>query len=152
MKLFKLLILSTLILTPFSVMAASSPYDCGAISNKTKRLKCYDGFFKDQAYKELPPAPEKKSTSSDNEFGKEQVADLSSNQSSISTEASGEFKNWNKGLEVELANGQVWELTEKRNTYYKITDPKVEIEKGFLSVYYMHVEGLNRRFKVKRIK
>ncbi|NVK22897.1 MAG: hypothetical protein HWD86_10290 [Kangiellaceae bacterium] len=136
--------------------AASSPYDCGAISDNEKRLVCYDGFFKNKSYTPSTIiAPQKSEVINKNEdsFGQEQLDKSQSNiPEQLNSRAVGIFKTWSKNLEINLENGQIWKVVSDRDVYFKTKNPKVSIEQGFLSVYYMRIEGLSSKLKVKRIK
>jgi len=70
----------------------------------------------------------------------------------MSSTALGEFRLWNKGQRIELENGQVWEITNDTNLFYKTTDPRVTIEKGLFSAFYMHIDGVSKSLKVRRIR
>ena len=54
-------------------------------------------------------------------------------------------------LIVTLDNGQVWRQSESGS--YPLADgDRITIERGFLSAFYLQVDGLNRRIKVQRSK
>jgi hypothetical protein len=59
---------------------------------------------------------------------------------------------WNKGQRIELENGQVWEITNETNLFHKTTNPRVTIEKGLFSSFYLHIEGVSKSLKVQRIR
>ncbi|MBS3743856.1 MAG: hypothetical protein KGY48_05850 [Wenzhouxiangellaceae bacterium] len=69
----------------------------------------------------------------------------------MSSTAVGQFDFWNKGQRVELENGQVWEITNSTNLYHKAANPRVTIEKGLFSSFYMHIDGVSKSLKVRRI-
>ncbi|NVJ50211.1 MAG: hypothetical protein HWE13_09100 [Gammaproteobacteria bacterium] len=84
-------------------------------------------------------------------FGLEdQVAELSVNK--LESTLTGEFKYWKKGMTISLDNGQQWEITERRSLYHRVTNPKISIEKGSLGSFYLSIEGINSRLRIKRIK
>ena len=98
--------------------------------------------------------PEPELTAEDN-FGAEQLSDDQSRDKQldeIQSRAIGQFKSWKKGMIIELENGQYWEITDSRGAYHKINNPKITIEKGFFDSYLLGIEGLNKRFRVKRKK
>jgi len=70
----------------------------------------------------------------------------------MSNTALGQFDFWKKGQRVELENGQVWEITNSTNLFHKTRNPKVSIEKGLFSSFYMHIEGVSKSLKVRRIR
>ena len=65
----------------------------------------------------------------------------------------GEFRGFGKGRQFTLDNGQVWEQTDEASVSGVRRDaPSVEITPGMMNVWYMRVEGLNTRAKVRRTK
>ncbi|MBD3666860.1 MAG: hypothetical protein HUJ16_02800, partial [Kangiella sp.] len=157
--------------------AASTPEDCAAITNDTKRLACYDQFIKNKPAPAKPepvaqpaepaepakptmpeqaqtPAPKENVVTKEDrieEFGKERLRE-EGKLDSLTATAIGSFHEWKNGLEIELDNGQVWEIVDSRKGYYKIQNPTVIIEKGFMNSYRMQVKGRNQRYSVTRIK
>lgn len=157
--------------------AASTPEDCAAITDDAKRLACYDQFLKNKATSqkqepvaqpekpvnpakpELPEQAQKPETKSKaaskndkvEEFGQERIKEVDT-LDKITATALGEFADWEKGLQIQLDNGQVWEITDLRPGYYKITNPTVTIEKGFMGSYNMNVKGRNKSYRVIRVE
>jgi hypothetical protein len=152
--------------------------ECVAIKDDKARLQCYDRLFlkspgntpaspaeaisptkelQSEEVKADPkpvnPTPSEPSQGSNNEdwFGMEYRA-ASATPDAIESTAIGDFKNWTKNMQIRLENGQLWKVTSSGSLYYKISNPKVVIEKGALGAFYMGIEGINRRLKVKRIE
>lgn len=178
----RILTIATLLTLSFGTHAASSIEDCSAIEDNEKRLQCYDNFLQKQKNTETQPAkptqksveqtviepikpakqvetqepqpePQAPKTKIADSFGKEQIKSTSKKEvTELHSRAIGKFKMWEKGLEVKLENGQVWEITDSRSAYHKIENPKISIEKGIFSSYLLGIEGLNKRFRAKRIK
>jgi len=71
---------------------------------------------------------------------------------SIQSIAKGSYKRWKKKLKIPLENGQTWQVISSGELYFKVDNPKVTIEKGVLGSFFLGIEGVNRRLKVKRIK
>lgn len=171
-------ILFTITALTSTAFAASTPEDCAAITDDAKRLACYDQFIKN---KKTPPKPEqaaqpekpvkpakpelpeqaqkpetkpKAASKKDKveEFGQERIKKEEETLDKITATALGEFTDWEKGLKVQLDNGQVWEITDLRPGYYKITNPTVTIEKGFMGSYKMNVKGRNKSYRVIRVE
>ncbi len=168
----RIMLLSSLFIISANLQAASSAEDCAAITDNNKRLECYDKFLKKQkeqrhqetpkpsepTVKESAPAvtesPEPELTVEE-KFGSEKLKDPSKKPKSvdeISSRAIGTYKMWEKGIPVTLENGQVWEITDHRSTYHKVTNPIITIEKALFGSYLLGIEGLNKRFRAKRIK
>lgn len=158
--------------------AASTPEDCAAITDDAKRLACYDQFLKnrpapakpepaaqpakpaepakpampEQAQKPAPKAEVVSKKDKVDEFGSERIKEEEETLDKITATALGEFAEWEKGLKVQLDNGQVWEITDLRPGYYKVTNPTVTIEKGFMGSYNMNVKGRNKSYRVIRVE
>lgn len=65
----------------------------------------------------------------------------------------GEFTGFGKGRTYTLANGQVWEQTDAAAVAgVRRTDAKVSVIPGISGVWYLRVEGINTRAKVRRVK
>lgn len=95
--------------------------------------------------------PEPEPGTPEERFGMEKkVLELGGEE--MSSTALGEFRFWNKGQRIELENGQVWEITNDTNLFHRTTNPRVTIEKGMFSSFYLHLEGVSRSLKVTRIR
>lgn len=95
--------------------------------------------------------PEPELGTPEERFGMEKkVLELGGDE--MSSTAIGEFRLWNKGQRIELENGQVWEITNDTNLFYKTTNPSVTIEKGLFSAFYLHIDGVSKSLKVRRIR
>ena len=161
------LILSALIST--SLAAHDLPETkCTNIIDNMERLTCYDKLFtkkispninnnndidtansKIDSLKLQRTEPEPQQNKS--LFGLEkEVAKQTPEE--ITSKAIGTFKSWTKKMKIELENGQVWEVTSSGRLYHPTSNPTVTISKGALGSFYLGIEGVNRRLKVKRIK
>lgn len=174
----RILALGALLTFSFGSHAASNIEDCSAISDNEKRLQCYDTFLQKQKGTEAKPtqetvkesveetvkpakpvkaqdpqpepsAPKEKAEES---FGQEELKAPRKELTELHSRAIGKFKMWEKGLEVKLENGQVWEITDHRSAYHMVENPKITIEKGIFDSYLLGIEGLNKRFRVVRKK
>ncbi len=71
----------------------------------------------------------------------------------IEARLEGEFRGFGKGRQYTLDNAQVWEQTDDASVAgVRKQAPAVKIAPGLLNVWYLQVEGLNTRAKVRRIK
>lgn len=78
--------------------------------------------------------------------------DFGSNEPITST-LQGEFRGFGKARRFVLANGQEWEQDD--DTVFsgpRKTNPTVSITPGIMGVWYMRVDGVNTRAKVRRTK
>jgi hypothetical protein len=71
----------------------------------------------------------------------------------VTSTLKGEFRGWETGTVLELANGQRWRVV--GTGYYtprRIADAKVTVEPGAFGSWFLQVEGTNASTKVKRIE
>jgi len=157
----KIILLFVLVLS-FTVQAeiAADLTRCTQITNNEDRLDCFDtvaAYYQQNGTTQTKVKPiENKTQNSDvivlsreDTFGKS-AAEMTSIDKIKST-INGDFNGWKKGSIITLANGQKWKVTSNSKGYTKMTNPKVEIERGFWGSYNMKVEGLNSKAKVKRV-
>lgn len=165
-----------------SVPAQQSAADCADLEDDRARLECYDRFFSGEgrpmpeaeAERRAPSRAAESSTRSraesrtsrtasasrrqpepprspEDRFGRDQsMLDMGGEE--MSTRAVGSFEYWREGQRIELSNGQVWEITNDTDMYHKATNPQVTIEKGFFSSYYLHVDGVSKALRVRRVR
>jgi hypothetical protein len=160
---------------------AASVKDCIVIKDDNQRLACYDSLFletpkaKDNLQQVSIDTEQKVNTEQSDAIDKTEATGInpqptsdkpqlntdlfgmehkaaSTTPDSIESTAIGNFTSWKKNMKITLENGQVWKVTSSGSLYYKIDNPRVVIEKGALGSFYMGIEGINRRLKVKRIK
>lgn len=75
------------------------------------------------------------------------------NDEPIKSRLTGNFDGWSGNTRFELENGMVWQQSDSGS--YSVSSrsrPEVTITPGFLGSWYLQVDGMNRRVKVKRIK
>lgn len=78
--------------------------------------------------------------------------DFGSNEPITST-LQGEFRGFGKARRFVLANGQEWEQSDDTVlSGVRKTNPEVSISPGLLGVWYLRVDGVNTRAKVRRTK
>jgi len=72
----------------------------------------------------------------------------------IQTNIIGSFSGWDrKGTLFKLANGMVWQQSEKDTFFTQPVDnPKVTIEKGFMGIWHLSLVGHDDRVRVKRVE
>jgi hypothetical protein len=71
----------------------------------------------------------------------------------ISSTLPGQFSGFGKGRKYVLANAQEWEQTDGTAlSGVRKTDAAVSITPGVAGVWYMRVDGVNTRAKVRRVK
>lgn len=78
--------------------------------------------------------------------------DFGSNEPITST-LQGEFRGFGKARKFVLANGQEWEQVDDTVlSGVRKTNPAVSISPGVMGVWYLRVDGVNTRAKVRRTK
>lgn len=71
----------------------------------------------------------------------------------IQAQLEGEFRGFGKGRQYTLDNGQVWEQTDDTSAGgIRKQAPTVRITPGLMNVWYLQVDGLNTRAKVRRTR
>ena len=120
---------------------------CRAIAEASARLACYDAI--------VPAATDAKSNppemSPTEKFGLEGPA-LRKEPETIETSIQGRFLGWGPKANIELANGQIWQITDDTTGAYSLNNPKVVIRRGLFGVYFLEIEGANRMPKVRRLR
>lgn len=92
------------------------------------------------------PAPAARSV---NEFGLEHKRDEETSE--IAVTITSVKKNLRDKYVISFSDDSVWQQTD--GTYMKLEEGQnVTVERGFLGSFFLSVEGLNKRIKVKRIK
>lgn len=65
----------------------------------------------------------------------------------------GQFSGFAKGRQYRLDNDQVWEQTDDaRVSAGRLQDPTVRIVPGLMGAWYLQIDGINTRAKVRRVK
>lgn len=130
----------------FSSAAAAAAADdallrCRAIADPAPRLACYDA---------LPAAAAPAPAASPERFGLPRSTETKLDV--IETRIRGRFEGWGPNSTIELANGQVWQISDGSRGAYDLDNPKVSIRRGMLGAFYLEIEGQNRSPKVRRLR
>lgn len=157
-----------------AAVAQQSAADCADIEDNRERLECYDRFFSGRGGDAAPAAeprrtpdraeaarPERERArvasrertpeSAQDRFGRDRSM-LEFGGEEMASTALGSFRHWRSGQRIELENGQVWEITNDTNLFHRATNPRVTIEKGFFSSFYMHIDGVSKALRVRRVR
>lgn len=148
----------------YSGYAADLP-NCAPIRNDAERLACYDAWAaREQPAAAAAPisapvtaaAPVAATTvtplSSEQKFGIEEKIARVDQQEELHTRFIGEFRGWEPKQKFTFENGQVWQIADGSAGHYNIDNPEITISRGMFSAFFLHVEGLNKAPKIKRIK
>lgn len=147
---------------------------CRNTDNSLKRLVCYDNVAKsirqyDGANNELSqlpaltvkrpttPAsaqaaqPAARAKAPENEFGLEHKRDLTKEAAELQVTIAEKSKTARGKHKLTFSDGSVWQQTDETYLKFEVGQP-VTVERGLLGAFYLSVEGLNKRMKVKRLK
>ncbi len=125
---------------------------CRAVAEAQARLACYDALPLAPApaaaampAAAAPPAAPDAVAAFGLESRREAVHEISSR-------IPGHFEGWSPGTRIELANGQVWEVTDDVSAAYELDDPKVTVRRAAFGSFMLDIEGARRSPRVRRIK
>jgi hypothetical protein len=91
--------------------------------------------------------------SGEDDFGIESMeGSIAKDVDRIESRYAGPFEGWDGDTIFELENGQVWQQSQSGRLVYRAENPKIVIKRGMLGGYYLSVDDVNRRVRVKRIK
>lgn len=81
------------------------------------------------------------------------IADKPEGTEALETRIAGKFDGWSGKTVFHLQNGQIWQQSDDGSYVDRPVDsPKVRIVPGRLGAFWMEVDGVNPRVKVKPIK
>jgi hypothetical protein len=64
----------------------------------------------------------------------------------------GAFPGWRPNGRIQLANGQVWQITDGSEAAYDLRDPAVRITRGFAGTFFMEITGVAQTPRVRRVQ
>ena len=177
MKFALLIFLSAAMVVAFAEQPVE---ECAELEDDLARLACYDDWFSSRQVAEKVLAdddalPATKpdvlpSSVSDRHMDSANSSQLKNNHpseedsfgfesellgrglDSVVSIAQGQFDYWENGLRVRLANEQLWQVIDHRPLLHNAHDPEVTIHKGIMGSFYLQIEGISTRLKVKRIR
>ena len=122
------------------------------VNDQVSPLKAYKSQNSAQARPQVEPTGHQTVPSEpENVFGLEHKQDLTKAASEIAVTINAIKKNLRDKYVITFSDGSVWQQTDQ--TYLKIKEGQaVTVERGLLGAFYLSVEGLNKRMKVKRVK
>jgi hypothetical protein len=142
---------------------------CRPVTEASARLACYDAIALTVSHPSPSPsstpasAPPHSSTAQADREANSQAASAStrfglpavrheSEANDLHSRIVGRVESFSRGHEYRLENGQVWRITETAIGFYQLDNPRVKITKGFLSNFYMQIDGVAAAPKVRRVK
>jgi len=119
---------------------------CRAVAEGSARLACYDALV-------VLTSEEKARQNEDSQRGRFGLeAQDKTAPEAIESYIPGHFEGWQPGANIQLANGQVWQVNDNSRGIHFIDNPKVRVRHGVLSAYYLEIEGTNRSPRVHRVQ
>jgi hypothetical protein len=70
----------------------------------------------------------------------------------LSSSIVGPFPGWRPNGRIQLANGQVWQVTDGSEAAYDLRDPAVRISRGFAGTFFMEITGVAQTPRVRRVQ
>jgi hypothetical protein len=141
---------------------------CRLLANPGERLACYDAVALpadkaksgESAGNARTPAggnatasqPPAATAAPEAAFGLESRAPASAPLPAIEGSIVGRFLGWTPRARIELASGQVWEISDGSEAAYDLRDPKVRISRGFSGSFFMQIDGVAQTPRVRRIR
>lgn len=85
------------------------------------------------------------------QFGMDKAA-AAAKLDALESSIEGRFEGWDAKTKIQLANGQIWQITDGSRGVLNLMNPKVKIRRGMFSAYYLELDGSNLSPRVKRVK
>jgi hypothetical protein len=114
---------------------------CASIVDDAARLACYDGLTRQ-------PVPRPEDT-----FGMRKP-DSQGEPDELRSRLVGKLASWRPGTEFALENGQVWQAIDGDSGYYPgiPENASIAISKSFFGAYWMKIDTVGRKVKVRRVR
>lgn len=125
---------------------------CRALTEAAPRLACYDAIPLPAAGSAAAANPAAAPRQTPQQFGLEVQQAAKTQLDAIETTISGRFYGWGPGERIELANGQVWQISDDSRGVLDVLNPKVRVRRGALGAFFLEFEGSNRSPKVRRVQ
>jgi hypothetical protein len=126
---------------------------CRALADNAARLACYDALtpaapLAATAAPAASPARAPAPAAAEG-FGLPSEAEKTQ---SVASQINGKFEGWEGNVDITLANGQVWRITDGSRAHVNLTNPKVVVERGAFTAFYLRIEDVNQSPRVRRVK
>jgi len=153
----KRLLLSIATLLGGSAIAADDDAraQCAALEEPAARLACYDALTSQSsrpAAPALPAAPAVPAAPAGAPDDTDSFGKPAKSGGTLTARIVGMPKEWQRGTQFKLDNGQVWQSVDDSSEYYPNVpeNPEIVITHGMLG-YRMEIKAIRRRVWVKRI-
>lgn len=117
---------------------------CRELSDPSLRLACYDSM----AVPAIAGTPPKQTP---DQFGMEHQG-FKRELEAIDSHIDGRFDGWGPKDKIQLANGQIWQISDDSRRVLDFMNPKIRVRRGALGAFYLEIEGTNHSPRVKRVR
>jgi hypothetical protein len=126
---------------------------CRTHTESAARLACYDALsVAGPAAIAAPLAAAPAAATAQRDFGLPPAATPAGDVTAIESSIDGRFEGWGPDQSITLANGQVWRVADGTRAALNLSNPKVRIERGSFSAFYMVIDGTNHSPRVRRVR
>jgi hypothetical protein len=84
-------------------------------------------------------------------FGLESRAPVAASDVLVSSIV-GAFPGWRPNGRIQLANGQIWQVTDGSEAAYDLRDPAVRLTRGFAGTFFIEISGVSQTPRVRRVR
>jgi hypothetical protein len=133
---------------------------CRPLTDAAARLACYDaiavapGAAAGGSPSSAAPAPAAPATAAGANaiamFGLQQTRPAE--PEAIESSFADGVESWRGGSRLQLANGQVWQVTDDSRGFVPPDARKVRVRRGALGAYFLEIKGTNFALRVRRVK
>ena len=127
---------------------------CSLLTDAGQRLACFDELVDTS---QTPPpdagdtAPVADEASAEG-FGLPETPPTNAGPVQIVSRHVGEFRGWSGTTVFHLENGQVWRQTQTGQMHWVVDSPLITIRRTRIGTYWLSVEGVNARVRVRRVE
>lgn len=128
---------------------------CRDLRDAAARLACYDAMPLSAAPAAPAPSAAAPAAPAAASFGLESRPTPTAAPppaASIDSAIDGPFDGWLPRGQLQLANGQIWEVSDGSQAAYNLKNPKVKVTRGVSGSFFMAIEGVAQTPRVRRVK
>lgn len=126
---------------------------CSLLNDADRRLACFDELVNTHR---APDTDRSGSTADEageaRRFGLAEKATTDSGPEQVVSRYLGEFRGWSGNTVFRLENGQVWRQAQTGRMHWVAAGPLITIRRTPIGTYWLSVEGVNARVRVRRVE
>lgn len=157
---FALLAVAALLPRPADAAAGDDDLRrCRALADAAQRLACYDALPAAPAASAAPaPAPAAPAAQAAHAASAAQAAafGLAARREvvldRIESQIVGTFEGWGRNTRFQLANGQVWQVSDGSSGVYYLQSPRVRVVRAALGSFILEIDGVTWAPRVRRVQ